>query len=186
MKHTALAAILVAASISCSAISSVRLEEVPYEIGIRIPIARADFPGTIFHRALPLTPLSHHYATYYPIEKKPKAKRQRRAFARARTEVDKIIEKYTSNYSLMRAIAWCESGLDPTEEGPTDDHGLFQIIPKTWRTFRCRGNPYNAVENTKCAEQIAQDSLKHWSATRSCWSNIGQANAEADEAMGRG
>ena len=86
--------------------------------------------------------------------------------------IPEIIELYTEESNVMLNIAWCESRLNPEAQGPTNDSGLFQIIPGTWGAFQCEGDPMNAVDNTKCAEKIRQDGLQHWKASFPCWKEL--------------
>ena len=77
-----------------------------------------------------------------------------------------LIYKYMGQPSIMVRIAFAESSLDPKAKGPTQDQGLFQIIPSTWKAFKCIGDPYNIVDNIICAEKIRKDGLHHWNASR--------------------
>jgi hypothetical protein len=64
--------------------------------------------------------------------------------------IEKIKETFPEQADLMVAIARCESHLQIEMEGPTDDHGLFQIHAPTWDDLanelghgEYRTNPYH-------------------------------------------
>ena len=172
-----------------------RTEAVSYQTGEYIPVAPKDLPAKIHDRELPLASMAlvpPQYPAYSSVEK-PRTrafralKKSKIALSRAQREAERIIRDYARDPFVMRAIAWCESRFDPDAEGPTDDHGLFQITSTTWRDFKCRGNPYNSRENTECANRIFEESgLKRWWASSHCWRNTAKANAKADLAMGSG
>ena len=77
---------------------------------------------------------------------------------------------------LMVDIGFAESSLDPRKKGPTEDVGLFQFTPATWRfVTRKMGIPENtsrmdAKANARAAAwAIANGYLNWWDASRWNW-----------------
>lgn len=87
-------------------------------------------------------------------------------------EAEQFTELATStpHDEVMYKIMMCESGGIATAKNPNSSaKGLYQVIDGTWRAFQCTGDPYNAEDNRRCAEKIAEDGLHHWDASATCW-----------------
>lgn len=95
-------------------------------------------------------------------------------FGTDEVHMESVIATHTSNYPVMRAIAWCESKLDPeAKNGKSSATGLFQIIAGTWKAFGCSGDRMNPIDNARCADKIAtQSGLHHWAKSSSCWKRV--------------
>ena len=79
---------------------------------------------------------------------------------------------FPENAEQMIKVAKCESSLIPDIEGPTDDHGIFQIHVPSHRD-RIEGiDLYDPAENIRFARKLYDESgLRPWSASKNCWYN---------------
>ncbi len=60
-------------------------------------------------------------------------------------------------------IALAESRLDPKAKNASSSaSGIFQIIKGTWKAYSCSGDPFNHIDNIKCAALIAEDGWGAW------------------------
>jgi hypothetical protein len=77
--------------------------------------------------------------------------------------VYQIIELFFGDKAdQAKAVAKCESGFQPTAKSKISSaSGLFQIIKGTWKGYKCDGDPFNPVDNTRCAKKI-YDNNRSW------------------------
>lgn len=104
-------------------------------------------------------------------------------FAKKYDKATEVIEKYGQKYmvpvNLMVDIAFAESSLDPNLEGPTQDVGLFQFTPGTWREtmIRMKMEQFTPLQHRKkpwlntmaAAYLISQGELSRWNASKGKW-----------------
>lgn len=81
-----------------------------------------------------------------------------------------IRETFPEEPETMLRVARCESGLIPTAQGPTNDHGIYQIhVPS--HSARIVGlDLYDPKVNIAFARKLYDESGKNpWNASRKCW-----------------
>lgn len=89
---------------------------------------------------------------------------------------ERIIEEIETVFPdapIMVEVARCESGLRPVIEGPTDDHGVFQIhMPSHGESVRALGLDVknDPRDNIRFARMLYdRNGLRDWSASAHCW-----------------
>jgi len=87
---------------------------------------------------------------------------------------EKIIEHIHKVFpeapKLMERIAWCESRLDPKAQGPTDDHGIYQLHNPSHDLSEI--DVYDVEQNVAFARRLYDETgTTPWNASRTCWYN---------------
>ena len=77
---------------------------------------------------------------------------------------------FPENPELMIKVAWCESRLLPDAQGPTDDHGIFQLHNPSHNLDGI--DVYDPAENIRFARTLYDEyGLIPWKASAPCWMN---------------
>jgi hypothetical protein len=99
----------------------------------------------------------------------PQKRQEPRTGLAGESNPEEIIDMFFGVHAQeAQEVAQCESGLQPFSKSHISTaKGLFQIIDGTWKTYRCDGDPLNAVDNTRCAKKI-YDHQKSWN-TKGGW-----------------
>lgn len=107
------------------------------------------------------------------LEKFPDLKSR---YGRVSPIIQRAATKYNVPVDLLTDISFAESGFDPNNEGPTQDMGLFQFIPGTWRSAMKRmGLPENSdrknpeLSTLATAYLISIGELGHWDHSKWKW-----------------
>lgn len=64
---------------------------------------------------------------------RPQPRQQRTSVGQVRSLLDYWADHYGVERSLVRAIAWMESGYQPNVISSVGAHGVMQVMPQTWR-----------------------------------------------------
>jgi hypothetical protein len=67
------------------------------------------------------------------VSRVPRAQRSRATPAQVRARLGRIARHYGVSVSLVRALAWMESGYQPNLVSPSGARGVMQVMPATWR-----------------------------------------------------
>ncbi len=83
---------------------------------------------------------------------------------------DEIRSVFPEVADTMIRVAQCESGLKPSAQGQTNDHGIFQIHVPSHRKHLEGIDLTDPKENIAFARFLYDNGgLGHWSASKHCW-----------------
>lgn len=83
---------------------------------------------------------------------------------------EEIREVFPEAPELMIAVARCESSWIADAEGPTNDHGIFQIHMPSHAKRLGGIDLTDPAENIRFARKLYDESgLRPWNASRHCW-----------------
>lgn len=82
---------------------------------------------------------------------------------------EEIRNVFPEDPETMIRIAKCESGFLPHVEGPTDDHGIFQLHAPSHDLSGI--DVYDPGENIAFARKLYDESgTQPWNSSKNCWS----------------
>lgn len=67
------------------------------------------------------------------VSRVPRGQRSRATPTQVRARLGRVARHYGVSVSLVRALAWMESGYQPNLVSPSGARGVMQVMPATWR-----------------------------------------------------